>query len=49
MDIDSSDANKSTEEDFLNDKVTLCIYAFLQWHVLDSWLTFFLLCCRLRN
>lgn len=30
MDIDNSDANKSTEEDFLNDKVTLCTYTFLQ-------------------
>ena len=37
MDIDNADANKSTEEDFLSDKVIFGTYTFLQRHALDSW------------
>lgn len=35
MDIDDSNASKSTEEDFLSDKVFF--HTFLQWCVLDCW------------
>lgn len=35
MDIDNSNASKSTEEDFLSDKVFFSTHTFLQWCVLD--------------
>lgn len=55
MDIDNSNASKSTEEDFLSDKVFFSTHTFLQWCVLDCWYFlvaksfFYVFCCILAN
>jgi hypothetical protein len=36
MDIDDTKANKSTDEDFLSDKVLFCTYALVEPHLLNS-------------